>query len=77
MGMFDYVNYSAPCKECGEILTGWQSKSGDCVLDAVEPETVGYFYDFCSNCQAMNEVTVESTITYTDVKFKQTVRERL
>lgn len=61
MGMFDTINYSADCGECGTPLNNFQSKSGSCELRLLEPgelyEEAGYmarFYAFCSNCHHQN-----------------------
>jgi len=51
MGMFDYVN--APeirCPECGEPVTGWQSKDGPCELLTLEYYEVSEFYADCKHC---------------------------
>jgi hypothetical protein len=58
MGMFDYVRYSAPCFKCGEVLTEWQSKDGDCALDTIEPPIGGRFYADCPKCRTWNEYKV-------------------
>lgn len=52
MGMFDYVNFSIPCPHCGHEVEGFQSKSGDCCLETIEPWTVNNFYSGCDNCGA-------------------------
>ena len=56
MGMFDYVQYEAPCKKCGYILTEWQSKDGDCTLDTIQPEEVENLYTSCPECKTWNEL---------------------
>ena len=32
MGMFDYVDFTIPCPNCGTTVTDFQSKDGDCEL---------------------------------------------
>ena len=59
MGMFDYVEYEAPCYKCGHILTEWQSKDGPCLLEDLTISDVSYFYESCSKCSAWNEYNVE------------------
>ena len=56
--MFDYVKYKAPCKKCGHVLTGWQSKDGECLMNEVEPKDVRRFYDNCPKCKTWNEYKV-------------------
>lgn len=55
--MFDWVNYSAPCKACGFVLTRWQSKNGPCAFETLEPWEVEGFYDVCV-CGEWNEYRV-------------------
>lgn len=50
MGMFDYVNYEMKCPTCGETVTGFQSKSGPCLLITVDPWSVDNFYSSCKKC---------------------------
>ena len=52
MGMFDWINYEAPCPKCGEILNGWQSKDGACLLEQLEPSDVMNFYQSCPKCES-------------------------
>lgn len=58
MGMFDWVNYKAPCWKCGEELKGFQSKDADCVLARMEPMDVEHFYDLCPKCGTWNQYRV-------------------
>ena len=55
MGMFDWVEYSAPCRNCGEPITGWQSKDGPCSLDTLSTDDVSNFYAMCPQCEEWNE----------------------
>jgi len=51
MGMFD--NVSTPeikCPKCDHIVTGFQSKDLDCLLDTVDFKQVDNFYCGCGNC---------------------------
>lgn len=50
MGMFDNVNYTCPCSNCGKSVTNWQSKDGPCILAQLMPEDVKYFYGDCGTC---------------------------
>lgn len=58
MGMFDYVNFTAPCWKCGTVMTRWQSKDVLCGLETLEPWEVQHFYESCSTCFAWNEYKV-------------------
>jgi phage FluMu protein Com len=59
MGMFDYVNYEAPCIKCGKLLTEFQSKDGECYLKRLEPKDVRRFYTSCDECKTWNEYEVK------------------
>lgn len=47
MGMFDYVNVSMPCPNCGAVVDNFQSKDGACDLDTIEPDGLACFYASC------------------------------
>lgn len=47
MGMYDTVNVDINCPDCKSKLT-FQSKSGYCMLDLIQPEEVDNFYTYCS-----------------------------
>lgn len=49
MGLYDNINVVIDCPSCGEKLGGFQSKSGDCLLDLLSPDDVDNFYSYC-NC---------------------------
>ena len=55
MGMFDYVAVKLPCKNCGEMLEDFQSKSASCNLELISIEEVTNFYTKCENCNTWNE----------------------
>lgn len=57
MGMFDWVAFWMPCPRCGERVSGFQSKSGDCDLRVVLPHTVDNFYSRCEKCDTHVEFT--------------------
>lgn len=58
MGMFDYVDApEVPCPECGEMIGGWQSKSGPCELLRLQPKQVANFYTSCNECHVWIEYT--------------------
>ena len=61
MGMFDYVNFKMPCPECGEEVTGFQSKDTGCSMDEVEPEATNRFYAPCDNCGAWIDIVRDQT----------------
>ena len=71
--MFDYVNYEAPCIECGELLTSWQSKSGKCTMGTVEPWEVSSFYQNCPKCNRWNEYDVEAKVEVKVLDLKITL----
>lgn len=50
--MFDYVNYECDCPVCGNEVDGFQSKSGDCLLEVLEPAQVDFFYSSCAQCRS-------------------------
>jgi len=62
MGMFDNVRYSAPCFKCGRVLTDWQSKSGNCLMETLEVDQVTNLYTECDNrqCKAWNEYNTDA-----------------
>ena len=56
MGMFDDVNApDLPCRECGELVSGWQSKDAWCTLDKIELKYIDNFYAECSKCGTWND----------------------
>lgn len=50
MGMFDWVEFEAPCPKCGERVTGFQTKDRDNVLDCIPPVGLESFYTSCDRC---------------------------
>lgn len=55
MGMFDYVEFQTKCPTCGEILTGFQSKDGECIMTTIPYWEVDHFYTSCWNCRTWVE----------------------
>lgn len=53
MGVFDYVDYTAPCPKCGTVLdkNDWQTKDGQPYMNTVRPETVWSWHAICPNCR--------------------------
>lgn len=47
--MFDYVNVSMTCPNCGAEHKSFQSKDERCALDLIEPDGLSCFYTYC-NC---------------------------
>jgi len=43
MGMFDWVKYKCTCDVCTGKVIDFQSKSGDNVLDLIDPTDVDNF----------------------------------
>lgn len=70
MGMFDYVNYEAPCRKCGHILTvdNFQTKDHHQLLAVVKPKKIKNFYTSCPQCRTWNEYTVKIQIKIEQVK---------
>ena len=66
MGMFDYINIAVKCPNCGEEMSGFQSKDGRCSLGHVEFWEVDYFYDSCQECN-----------TWVRFQIKENVRKEL
>jgi len=74
MGMFDYVEYEANCECCGEPLSGFQSKDGDCVLDTIQPSQVDNFYCQCNNCKTWHDFNVNRSCKADAEKAKYKVK---
>lgn len=68
MGMFDYVNVTLPCFKCSTIVTGFQSKDGDCQLHTLEYWQVDNFYTKCDNCNTWINYTINRSLRpYLDI----------
>ena len=50
MGMYDYVDFEAPCTNCGATVRGWQTKDGECFMATLKPSDVRNFYSSCIWC---------------------------
>ena len=51
MGMFDYINTpDIKCPDCEHLVTGFQSKDGECSCTTLEFWEVDNFYSNCDNC---------------------------
>jgi hypothetical protein len=48
--MFDYIKTPELLCECGEKLTGFQSKDGECSLLELDYWQVDNFYTSCNSC---------------------------
>jgi hypothetical protein len=57
MGMFDYITGvpEVKCRKCGEPVTHWQSKDGECHLMKLAFWEVQNFYSACSKCKTWHE----------------------
>ena len=73
MGMFNEVNFTMKCPNCGEEVTGFQTKEGTLLLDTVEPDSVNNFYSSCDNCHKIGERT---WIEFSRVPTKMTKRKK-
>lgn len=61
MGMYDNVNYECRCPNCGETVTGFQSKDGPCELGMIEVSEAHNFYTDCHHCDEWIEFVVRPT----------------
>ena len=59
MGMFDYVAFEMECPKCGAKVTGFQTKSTECILATVSPVLAHNFYSSCDECGVWIEFTQE------------------
>lgn len=59
MGMFDWIKFKTKCPKCGNDITGFQSKDGDCMLDCLELWQVDNFYSSCDNCETRVNYTLK------------------
>ena len=59
MGMHDNIKFKADCWKCGKPLSNFQSKTGECLMEELNPKQIagGNFYTLCS-CFAWNEYDV-------------------
>ena len=48
--MYDNVDHECICPVCKSKVSGFQSKDGDCVLDALKVSQVANFYSSCHKC---------------------------
>ena len=52
---FDRVDYKCKCPNCGEEVTKFQSKSGDCDDRLLQAQEVNNFYSECYSCKTWIE----------------------
>ena len=57
MGMFDYVDYTMDCPQCGKSVSDFQSKDGPCLMSTLTPLMVTHFYTSCDHCGAWIELS--------------------
>ena len=76
MGMFDYVEYDYNCKECGEPLSDFQSKDGDCELGTVQPSDVSEFYTSCDKCGSWHDFEVKKTCVVSSIEVTNSPSKR-
>jgi hypothetical protein len=62
MGMFNWVNYKAPCPNCGMEITDWQTKEGYCHMVTIEPWQVKLFYTTCPYCNIWIDANVDAEV---------------
>ena len=51
MGMYDHVDFEVKCPHCEHQVTGFQTKSGDNVLECISPVGLDEFYSECDHCK--------------------------
>jgi hypothetical protein len=76
MGMFDYVKFSCKCPNCGEEISGFQSKDSSCLMDEIEFNQVDNFYTSCGKCGAWIEFFLKERPKYTIKDYECMFRER-
>jgi len=59
MGLFDNVKFSTTCPNCGEEVSGFQSKSGECLGRTLEFWQVTNFYATCTICRTWIEYNLK------------------
>jgi hypothetical protein len=52
---FDRVDYKCKCPNCGEEVTEFQSKSGECDSRLLQAQDVNNFYSECDSCKTWIE----------------------
>ena len=52
---FDRVDHKCKCPNCGEEVTEFQSKSGDCDSRLLQAQEVNNFYSECESCKTWIE----------------------
>lgn len=81
MGMFDWVKFEKDCPVCGNKVTGFQSKDGECTLSELEFWQVDRFYSHCEVCDTWIEFSLKEEtrkkLTIDDYKMEiKTVKDR-
>ncbi len=71
--MFDYVNYKADCKKCGEPLKDFQTKNSKCEMETVEPSQVDNFYTSCDKCKTWHDYYVCRTCVVDSVTVETSI----
>ena len=66
MGMYDHINFTINCPNCGETLNNFQSKDGSCCLLTLELTEVNNFYDCCKKCKTWIEFNRKPAISIKD-----------
>ena len=82
MGMFDWITHvpETDCPNCGEPLSGWQSKDGKCQLKSIPYWHVDVFYTSCDNCnewvEFQKEPPIRTWVPMTDYEINSRERNR-
>jgi len=77
MGMFDYVEGEFKCPTCGFLLTDFQTKSGDCIMDRLDFRWCDYFYAACPECDSWVEVCLDEEVRTRIYNEMRKLRESL
>lgn len=51
MGMYDVVDFNTKCPHCDHLVTEFQTKSRDNVLECISPVGLEEFYSECCHCK--------------------------
>lgn len=65
MGMYDEVDFECTCPVCKSKVTGFQSKSGGCILDTLKPTQVANFYSSCGKCGCWIDFNAKKITNFT------------
>lgn len=77
MGMFDYINFTCACPNCGEPVKGFQSKDAGCEMETIPYWEVDNFYTNCDKCDTWIEYYRKAPKPFTPIEhYKMTFKKR-